>query len=673
MIPKLKPGGEKPVPTAPATVETTMQKRVLWPVGIVFLLGTLLAVFSFFNLRYVEDVLRDNEAALSVTSGLQETSWFTLLSGLGFTGLLCLYLVALLRKIGRQKQDEAEMQQRLDAEAALREKAEEEVDHTRKDMDRRVQERTQELADTNKFMLKEIGERKRAEADLEAQKDRLAITLRSIADGVIATDAAGRIVLMNRVAEMLTGWSQDDATKRSLHEVFRLMEEGTGQPQHQLVERIVTAGEQIPIRDNMVLLAKDGTERMVSGSGAPIYDRANTVSGTVIAFRDMTERKRIDEERMKTQKLESIALLAGGIAHDYNNLLTAIMGNLSLAQMAVSETPEEIPSLLNEVENASLRAKDLTHQLLTFAKGGAPIRQTAALPDMLRDSAQFVLRGSATTCEFRMVENTWPAEVDLGQISQVIQNLVINADQAMPTGGKVVISTDNISVETPQPTNAGQTIRPGRYVRIAITDNGPGIPADIMGKIFDPYFTTKEKGSGLGLTTSYAIIKKHEGYLVLESKVGKGTTFFIYLPAVDEPVEQQSGKPQPLILRGNGKILVMDDEESVRTTVKRMLESVGYKVNTARNGEEAIRMYDEARHAQPFDAVMLDLTVPGGMGGKETIRQLSSKHPSIKAIVSSGYVNDPVMQRFRKHGFVGVVTKPYTLGDLTYAFKRILG
>ncbi len=420
-----------------------------------------------------------------------------------------------------------------------------------------------------------------------------------------------------------------------------------------------------------MLVARDGGERHIAHSTAPLYDVDGQVMGMVIAFRDMTEKRRVEEERLKTSKLESIALLSGGIAHDYNNLLTAIMGNLSLAQMSVAENPAELPSLLNEVENAALRAKGLTHQLLTFSKGGAPVKQTASLVEIIKDSAEFVLRGSNSRVAFEFAPDTAPAEVDLGQISQVVQNLVINADQAMPAGGHITVRTLNVTLSAE---NKSLPLRPGRYVKISITDDGPGMSPEIQKKIFEPYFTTKEKGSGLGLTTSFAILRKHDGFLGLESQLGKGTTFHLYLPAAEAEEGPALGKAQPLILRGNGKILVMDDEESIRHLVKRMLESVGYKVVAARDGDEALKTYEEhVTKGAPFDAVLLDLTVPGGMGGRECAKQLLARWADAKLVVSSGYVNDPVMERYRKFGFVGMVTKPYTLGELTYALKRILG
>lgn len=654
-------------PDPPPALRPMSRRTIL----AILAIGTFLSLAAFGNLRFAENAIREHEIRARGVSDLRNTSWATLLAGVTFTIFVAAYAFAQLRQsetfreaVGdraRELQELQEQRRKLDAELA----------RIRVDFDRRVQERTRELADSNKFMLSEIAERKRAEAELAAEKERLVTTLRSIGDGVIATDADSRIVLMNRVAEELTGWKQEEASRKFLYEVFKVSEAETGQPFTQLLERIVASGTQPEFVEELVLAHRSGTERHIAHSSAPIFDADGHISGIVVAFRDMSEKKRVEEDRLKTQKLESIGLLAGGIAHDYNNLLTAILGNLSLAQMSVTENPSEVPALLNEVENASLRAKALTHQLLTFAKGGAPIKQKSSLTEMVKDSAEFVLRGSNSRCEFELSPETLPSEVDLGQISQVIQNIVINADQAMPAGGIITIRTENVTITEQQ---KGLPLRPGRYVKISISDNGPGIPPEVQERIFEPYFTTKEKGSGLGLTTSAAIVRKHDGHLALESKVGAGTSFHIYLPAAESEAGQTIGRAQPLVLRGNGKILVMDDEETIRQLVRRMLESVGYKVVTVSDGQSALDEYKaHLDRGQPFDAVMLDLTVSGGMGGRECIRQLLARYPNVKAIVSSGYVNDPVMERHKKFGFVGMVTKPYTLGDLTYALKRILG
>ena len=641
-----------------------------WPVWVILGTGALITASVFFNLRFAESALRELHGQTAKAATLENTSWATLFAGLTFTGFAALFVSALLRQNQALRDAHQERTRELQMQVDHRVRLERELAKTRTDLDRRVQERTQELADSNKFMLTEITDRKRAEALLAAEKERLMTMLRSIGDGVIATDSDGYIALMNRVAEELTGWKQEEGLRKSLYDVFRVVEEDTGHPFTQLAGRLSTSGA-YDMSEDLMLIARDGSERHIAHSTAALYDVDAQVTGMVIAFRDMTEKRRVEEERLKTSKLESIALLAGGIAHDYNNLLTAILGNLSLAQMSVTESPAELPSLLNEVENAALRAKGLTHQLLTFSKGGAPVKQTASLIEIIKDSAEFVLRGSNSKCSFDFAEDTAPAEVDLGQISQVIQNIVINADQAMPAGGHVTIGTMNVTIS---PENRSLPLRAGRYVKISIADNGPGMPAEVLKKIFEPYFTTKEKGSGLGLTTSFAILRKHDGHLAVDSAPGKGTAFHLYLPAAEVPESQTMSRAQPLILRGNGKILVMDDEESIRHLVKRMLESVGYKVVAVREGEEALSAYAEHEgKGQPFDAVLLDLTVPGGMGGRECARQLLARWPQVKAIVSSGYVNDPVMERYKKFGFAGMVTKPYTLGELTYAMKRILG
>lgn len=654
----------------PIQAPTSKRDSGMWPVWVILATGALITASVFFNLRFAETALRDFEHQEARISTLQNTSWATLFAGLTFTGFAALFVAALLRQNVALRTAHQERGRDLQGLVDQRVRLERELARTKIDLDRRVQERTQELADSNKFMLTEITDRKRAEALLAAEKERLMTMLRSIGDGVIATDADGYITLMNRVAEELTAWKQDEGLKKPLYDVFRVVEGDTGHPFTQLAERLGKAGA-YDLSEDLVLVSRDGNERHIAHSNAPLYDVDGQVMGMVIAFRDMTEKRRVEEERLKTSKLESIALLAGGIAHDYNNLLTAIMGNLSLAQMSITDSPAELPSLLNEVENAALRAKGLTHQLLTFAKGGAPVKQTASLVEIIKDSAEFVLRGSNTKCAFKFAPDTSPAEVDLGQISQVVQNLVINADQAMPAGGHVTISTENVTISAE---NKALPLRPGRYIKISIADDGPGMSPEVQKKVFEPYFTTKEKGSGLGLTTSFAILRKHDGFMGMESTLGKGTTFNLYLPAAEAEESQTLGKAQPLILRGNGKILVMDDEESIRNLVKRMLESVGYKVVAVRDGQTALDAYAEHEgRGQPFDAVLLDLTVPGGMGGRECAKLLLGRWPQAKAVVSSGYVNDPVMERYKKFGFAGMVTKPYTLGELTYALKRILG
>ncbi|MFC1841419.1 ATP-binding protein, partial [Thermodesulfobacteriota bacterium] len=368
---------------------------------------------------------------------------------------------------------------------------------------------------------------------------------------------------------------------------------------------------------------------------------------------------------LRTQKLESVGVLAGGIAHDFNNILTTILGNISLARMKV--TPDnELFDLLGEAETASAKAQMLTKQLLTFAKGGVPVKEIALIKDIIKESATFVLRGSKSICEFLIAEDLWPMEIDVGQINQVINNIVINANQAMPNGGTIQVAAENLIIEH----RHDLPIKPGRYIKISITDQGAGIPEKHLLNIFDPYFTTKQKGSGLGLASSYSIIKKHDGHITVESRLGIGTTFQIYLPASDKAVPE---KDQIGLIKGQGRILMMDDEAPLKKMIGRMLKNLGYESEFAQDGAEVIRMFKEAKKAgKPYDAVILDLTIPGGMGGKESIDELLKIDPEIKAIVSSGYSDDPVLSNFQDYGFKGMMPKPFESHLLSKVLHEVL-
>jgi CheY-like chemotaxis protein len=360
-------------------------------------------------------------------------------------------------------------------------------------------------------------------------------------------------------------------------------------------------------------------------------------------------------------------VLAGGIAHDFNNFLTAIIGNLSLAKLD-SKPGDRVLVLLNEMEKASLQAKDLTQQLLTFSKGGEPVKKLVNLVELIKNSATFSLRGSNVRCDFSISEDLLSVDVDEGQIGQVINNLVLNADHAMPEGGMIEICSDNVTLT---PDNEF-SLPAGSYLRTSFRDHGVGISPDHLAKVFDPYFTTKHKGSGLGLTVAYSIIDKHKGRLTVESKLGHGTTFSMYLPASEKPVSQPVDEKRGLFI-GKGKILVMDDEKFIRELAIQMLSEIGYEVSVANDGNQAIEMYRQAQKSRdPFDIVIMDLTVPGGMGGKEAIRKLKKLDANVKALVSSGYSNDPVMSNFRDYGFQGVVKKPYRIQDMSDALWTVL-
>ncbi len=386
----------------------------------------------------------------------------------------------------------------------------------------------------------------------------------------------------------------------------------------------------------------------------------------VLAY-DVTERKRLEQELVRAEKLESVGILAGGIAHDFNNLLTAILGNISLAK-TYAQSGDKTYERLADAEKASLRARDLTHQLLTFSKGGAPVKKTISIKELIGDSACFSLRGSRAKCELSVAGDLLPVDADEGQISQVINNLVINARQAMPNGGMIRMHCENVAIGK----DDQAPLKKGTYIRISISDEGVGIPKEHLEKIFEPFFTTKPKGSGLGLATSYSIVNNHGGHIAVESRVGAGTTFHVYLPVSGQEARkrrQESETPS----RGSGRILFMDDEEVVRDVAGEMLTSLGYEVAFAHDGDEAIELYAKAMASgRPFDGVIMDLTVPGGMGGKDAVQKLRELDPAAKVIVSSGYSNDPIMADFRTYGFSGVVSKPYTIKNLSETVRALV-
>jgi PAS domain S-box-containing protein len=412
-------------------------------------------------------------------------------------------------------------------------------------------------------------------------------------------------------------------------------------------------------------IAKSGETGWVLETVTPTkYQGEKAVLGY---FMDISPLKQLEEQFLQAQKMEAVGTLAGGIAHDFNNILTAILGNIGLAALD-DKIGTRSKKRLAQAEAACLRAEALSQQLLTFAKGGAPIKKIFSLAELLTESTAFTCVGSPVKCKTTFPENLWSIAADPGQIGQVFQNLIINAIQAMPTGGTITVWAENFTLGT----DSGMPLGAGRYIKISVRDQGMGIPAEHLPRIFDPYFTTKQKGSGLGLASAYAIVNKHHGHIAVESKPGVGTTFTIYLPAVEQQVIPQPEEDRALRV-GTGKILVMDDEEMVREVLGRLLVRLGYETEFARDGGEAIELFVQAQGSgQAFTAVILDLTVPGGMGGKETMARLLEIDPQVKAIVSSGYSDDPIMADFQKYGFSGVIAKPYRISKLGKILQEVI-
>jgi PAS domain S-box-containing protein len=514
-------------------------------------------------------------------------------------------------------------------------------------------------------MIRDVTERKRFEQEIDTEKENLAVTLRSIGDGVITTDVQGKIIMINKAGEMLTGWESKDAIGQPLKTVFNVEIDLAAQARAQKSGyRNEAQSLLLSLPENATLVSRTGSEHIVEQLASPIRDIKNEVVGVVLVFRDITERQRNEAERRKAETLEQLGLLAGGIAHDFNNLLTAIIGNISLASLLLPPN-DEMGTRLNDAKNASLRARDLAQQLLTFARGGAPIKKTASIGKLIQDTVSFSLRGTHSRSEFVFGEDLWPAEIDPGQISQVVANLVVNADQAMPNGGTLRVHCDNF-VYGPDTSPQIPDLLPGDYIRISIKDEGVGIPEDYLKRIFDPYFTTKAKGNGLGLATTYSIIKNHNGLITVDSQVHFGSTFTLYLPALrHQQVPQEPARTVNPVVTGSGRILIVDDEEAIRALVEFTLERLGYEVHGAETALDGVKLYREKMEAgERFDLVILDLTLPGGMGGKEALKRLIEIDPTVNAIVSSGYAMDSTMARYQDFGFRGVIAKPYEAAEL---------
>ena len=470
---------------------------------------------------------------------------------------------------------------------------------------------------------------------------------------------SGAIADANEAASEFYGYSHAALLARSIGDI-------SAQPAEELMRRLRSSGAQPRSHFSSQHRLATGELRDVEAYANPLEIEGRRLIHIIV--QDVTEKRRLEEERHRASKLESIGLLAGGIAHDFNNILAAIVGFVSAAKLRT--TPDQpIYRTLEAAEMAAVRATRLTKQLLTFAKGGAPVKKVAALAPIVREAAGFALVGSNVKCAFSTPEDLWSAEVDEGQIAQVIHNLVLNAAQAMPQGGIVTVAAGNVS---PGAAELPAGVAGGEYVEITVRDHGVGIAPENLGSIFDPYFTTKNSGSGLGLATSYSIVKAHRGAITVSSRLGVGTTFTVLIPA-SRATPSTSPAGVSGVVSGRGRVLVMDDEEQVRDAYREVLTLLGYEVELARDGREAIELFADAigRDA-PFAAVILDLTVPGGLGGRDTVRELQKLDPDVKAIVASGYVDDSILANPGDAGFCGVLTKPFTIDELSRMLQGVI-
>jgi len=515
------------------------------------------------------------------------------------------------------------------------------------------------LKETNDRLMQEVSERALAETALKESEDRLRDFIENAVEMILSVAPDGRIEYVNRSVLSTLSLATGDLIGRSLCSVVAPgSEKGCRKAIRQVMDGRKTGRIEVEFAD------KRGYRILAEGNATGRFVDDRCVSIRMI-LQDVTARKKYEEELQKAEKLESIGVLAGGIAHDFNNLLTGILGNISVARV---RTPGEadVQQNLSKAEEACLRARDLTQQLLIFSKGGAPVRKATSIAGILRESVEFSLRGSNVRAEFHLQDDLPPVDIDEGQISQVLDNLVINADQAMPNGG--ILRIEARATEVGQ----GDTvpIRAGRYVCVAVSDTGIGISKEALPRVFDPFYTTKEKGSGLGLTTAYSILRHHEGVITVDSTLGKGTVFHLYLPVSKRAV---AGRMKPAAETEQRRVLVMDDEPMVREVAVEFLGCLGYEGEAVESGEAALAAYRSARESgRPYSAVIMDLTIPGGMGGKEAVLRLRDLDPGVRAIVSSGYSNDPVMADPGKFGFRGVIAKPYRIRELGEVIDQVL-
>jgi len=496
--------------------------------------------------------------------------------------------------------------------------------------------------------------------ELLSIKQHFEVTLGSMSEGILEITTEGRILYANTAALSLFLIPEETLLTSYISGHFHV------QDRERITELLewVRSSEMSVTKNAPVRLG----DRLVTLKLVPIKDDADTIT---VILGDITDRKRMEDQLRQAQKMEAIGILAGGIAHDFNNILTAVLGNISLAKMFV-HPGEKIFERLQAAERASLRAEDLTHQLLSFARGGTPQRRATPITHIINDTAVLALSGSNVKPEFHLIDDLWTVEVDEEQMKQVMHNLIVNASESMPDGGVIIVAAENTTIRE----GSGLPLREGSYVRISIRDQGRGIGEENLLRVFDPYFTTKQmgsqKGTGLGLAICYSIIKDHDGHITVESMEEMGTTVSLYLPASVGKAFSGDAYEKSLTT-GRGRILLMDDDEVVRDTVFEMLSHIGYDTVYVADGKEAIEVYQKAKQAGVgFDSVIMDLTIPGGMGGKETISRLLEIDPMVKAIVSSGYSNDPIMTEFRKYGFQGVITKPYRIREMSEVIHGVL-
>jgi len=508
----------------------------------------------------------------------------------------------------------------------------------------------------------DVDEQQVVTATLES----LACTLGLIGDAVIATDECGNVLLLNSVAEHLIGWHQNEVLGKNIEELLILLDPNTCEQQPSPVTEVLSTKKEVRLMWRKILISRDGSRLFITDSASPIFGKDGHVVGTIMVFRDETAKEQADAERTRASKLDSIGILAGGIAHDFNNMLGGISLNLSLASEIIGKSPAA--KYLKQATSTAVEARYLTHQLLTFSKGGTPQRQPLNLAPLIAKAAKFALQGSSTRIQYDIQPHLPAVEGDPLQLRQVIQNIVINGIQAMSSGGQLKVKARQVKIKE----GAFPLLKSGSYVEVAFKDDGDGIDQKNLEKIFDPYFTTKTTGTGLGLAVSYSIMRAHNGSITVQSQLNVGTTFTLFLPASNKRAHDIISGPLPILGKGKGRILIMDDNEEILIAMTKGLELWGYQVTPTSNSKDTIAaFYAAKKEKKNYSAVIFDLTLPGDISGVETLAKLREINPDICAVLSSGYADNEVMANYKQYGFQMRLAKPFTIQQLGHTLEQL--
>ena len=533
-----------------------------------------------------------------------------------------------------------------------------ELEEYRQHLESQVTIRTEKLQS-------EIEQRMQTEEKLRTSSERLSNIFERSPMGIVVFNENFKIIEWNPGCKRIFGYTRDEIIGSP---GAKIVPEDLQDSVAQVYKSLL--GTKKSAKNQNENLTRDGRRILCEWYNTPLTDATNNTVGMLSLVEDITEKIHTEKELLKVKKLESTGVLAGGIAHDFNNLLTAILGSINLVMLDETLSSRS-KQLISSAEKASQRAQTLTQQLLTFAKGGAPLREQTSLPELIMDSADFILSGSSTSVNYTLPDDLWYIDADKGQISQVIQNIVLNASQVMSDGGgNLCITCENLSKEHAA---LDPLLDERAYLKLTIADNGEGMSQQVLERIFDPYFSTKTGGSGLGLAITFSIVRKHNGYIKVESTPNCGTTFTIFLPAASGQAVLKYPEQNNKTAHKSATILLMDDEQIILDVAGEMIRTLGHTAYVSKNGDECLQLYKKMlENGSPPDLVIMDLTIPGGKGGEETFAELQAIHPEIKAIVSSGYSNNPLMSTFREAGFFGSIPKPYVATELNRAIREAL-